>query len=209
MIKFSVKVKSVQYIPELKLSDKQSREVGKVAISSVINRVQKKHTDIYDVPMPAYSPKPIYVKLGTSKGVTVLKSGRIPIISLKALRHSGVKIIDGRSRSTRKGKLKNAVVRTGNSVRFPNRAAYKRYIGASGYRDLTETGKMLGALVILSMSGIYAKVITIGFNSLKQEAKARGNSKITNWLGISPADSVKITRLVESMIGDNLKAKHA
>lgn len=204
MITFSVKVKSVQFIPELKLTPKQDRQIGKTAINSLVNRVQQDHTDVYDSQMPAYSPKPIYVKVGMQGGQAVLKSGRITIASLSSLRKRGVKIIDIRGGSNGK-KFKNSVVRTGNSIRFPNRAAYKKFLGKSGNRDLTETGKMLGALVITSITGIYAKVITIGFKDLKQAKKAGGNAAITDWMGLSPSDQSRIFRLVNGMIEDNLK----
>ncbi len=200
MITFSVKIKSIQFIPELKLTTRQTKEVGVFAIKTLINRVQNKYTDVHDTQMPPYSSKPIYVKVGTAKGKVVLKSGRVVIAPL----NKSVKVIDIRQGGS-KGKFKNSIVRGKGYIRFPNRATYKRYLGHSGNRDLTETGKMLGAIVILSATGVYAKIITLGFRDIKQEGKARGNAAIADWMGLSPSDQIKVVKLVNSIFEENLK----
>lgn len=204
MIKFSVKVTSIQRIPELTLTDKQSRLIGNTAINSVIERVQVENTDIYNKPMPAYSDRPVYVKLGSSKGKAVIKSGRIPIASLSSLKRAGARIIDGSKSIKKQGK--KSVVRTGNTLRFKNRSEYKKFLGKSGRRDLTDTGAMLDAIVITGISGVYAKVITIGFKNPAQEAKARGNVKWIGeqWAGLTPIQQLRITSMVESMFAKNL-----
>jgi hypothetical protein len=204
MIKFSVKVTSIQRIPELKLTDKQSRLIGNTAINSVIERVQVENTDIYNKPMPSYSERPVYVKLGTSKGKAVIKSGRIPIASLSALKRAGARIIDGSKSIKKQGR--KSVVRSGNTLRFKNRSEYKKFLGRSGRRDLTDTGAMLDAIVITGLSGVYAKVITIGFKNPLQEAKARGNVKWIGeqWAGLTPIQQLRITSMVENMFAKNL-----
>jgi hypothetical protein len=204
MLKFSVKVKSVQRIPELKLTDKQSKLIGNTAIHSLIDRVQNENTDIHGRPFPEYSNRPVYVKLGKSGGTAVIKSGRIPIASLSALKRAGAKIIDG-SKSIKKQGRKQ-VVRSGNSLRFANRSEYKKFLGKSGRRDLTDTGAMLDAIVVTNISGVYAKVITIGFKNPMQEAKARGNVKWIGeqWAGLSPIEQIRISRMVEDIFAKNL-----
>lgn len=202
IIQFSAKVTSLQRIPELKLTNQQTKQIGKYAIDSLVSRVQNKHTDIYDSPMPPYTNRPVYVKLGKSRGKIVLKSGRVPIASVDSLRQAGAKII--RVKSGTAANIRNAVINTGKSLKFPNRAAYKRFLGKSGLRDLTETGAMLGALMITSTSGIYAKVITISFTDPVQERKAAGNMRWADWFGLSPSDERKIVDVVENIFAQNL-----
>ena len=202
LISFSAKVTSLQRIPELKLTNTQTKEIGQLAIGSLINRVQNKHTDIYDSPMPPYSNRPVYVKLGKSRGRAVIKSGRIPITSVDSLRQAGAKII--RVKRGTDTNIRNAVLNTGKSLKFPNRAAYKRFLGKSGLRDLTETGAMLGALMVTSTSGTYAKVITISFTDPVQERKAAGNMRWADWFGLSPSDERKIVNIVENIFAQNL-----
>jgi len=211
LIQFSIRVTKLEKIPELRLTQQQTEKIGKTAIKELKNRVQQQHTSIYDTPMPPYSDKPIYVALGKSGGRAVITSGAVPIKSLNALRKAGARIVDARNTSAKLskkiGKIRNAVINTGTSLRFENRTAYKRFLGQSGLRDLTETGAMLDALVITSITGDSAQVITIGFTDLVQERKAAGNMIYADWFGLSPSNELKITQLVESMIAKNLTKK--
>jgi hypothetical protein len=204
MIKFSVKVKSVQRIPELKLTDRQSRLIGTTAIQSVLSRVQSENTDLDNKPFPAYSNRPVYVRLGTSKGVAVIKSGRIPIATLSSLKNAGARIIEGGKGIKSQGR--KTVIRTGKSLRFKNRTEYKKFLGRSGRRDLFDTGAMLAAIVVTGISGVYAKVITIGFKNPAQDAKARGNVKWigAQWLGLTPIQQLRITDMVQALLANNL-----
>lgn len=211
LIKFKVKVSSIQKIPGAGLSQDQILDLGNLAIKEQIKRVQTKHTGIFDEPMPAYSDKPIYVKLSRDRGKAVLKSGNITLKSLASLRRAGVRIIDTRHAGPKlrraQAKVKNAVRITGESVKFPNRTAYKRYLGKSGLRDLTDTGQMLAALVIVSRTGNqYVKVISIGFTDPVQEKKAAGNMRWADWFGLSPSNEIKIAAAAEKMVAKNLKS---
>jgi len=210
MIKFKVKV-NFKNIPNASLTEDQSNALGALVIKEQIKRVQNQHTGIFDEPMAAYSPKPIYVKLGKVGGRAVLKSGNITIASLNALKKNGARIIDTRNAGPRlrraQAKIKNAVRITGESVKFPNRAAYKHYLGKSGLRDLTDTGVMLSALVVLPSSGSkYVKVISVGFTDPVQERKAAGNLLWADWFGMSPSNQIKISNAVEKMVAKNLNA---
>ena len=211
LVNFSVKVTQLQNIPSVKLTPQQVTKIGKDSIKALKNRVQQQHTSIYDAPMPPYSDKPIYVKLGKDGGKAVIRSGSVPIKSLNALRKAGARIVSTRGAGAKLGKkirkLRNAVINTGESLRFANRTAYKRFLGQSGLRDLTETGAMLAALVITSISGDTAKVITIGFTDPVQERKAAGNMQWADWFGMSPNDEIKIIEEVETMVAKNLAAK--
>lgn len=204
MVSISAKVR-LQPIAPLKFTPTEDKKIGNLIVSSVKDRVQRRNEGVNDSAMPEYSTRPIYVRVGKYAGMAVLKRGRVPIIALDGLRRAGAKIIDIRKGPARsKGALKNAVVRTGNSIRFPNRAAYKKFLGRSGRRDLTETGAMLRALVVLSTSGVYAKVITIGFRSAKESGKAQGNQRYANWFGMSPSDTSKVVNLVTEMVSKKL-----
>jgi len=100
-----------------------------------------------------------------------------------------------------------AIVNTGNSLRFKNRAAYKQFLGKSGRRDLTDTGAMLNAIIITGISGTYAKVITLSFRDSKQAEKALGNikwNKGKDWFGLTPIQQLRIAGMVEIMIARNL-----
>lgn len=208
LVNFSVKVTSRTTIPKASLTPVQSTAIGNKAITRLVNRVQRKNTGIYDEQMPPYSARPIYVALGKDRGRAVIKSGSITIKSLNALRKSGARIVSTKDASPKllrkiKG-IKNAVVNTGNALKFANRTAYKRFLGKSGLRDLTETGAMLDALVVISVSGNSAKVITIGYTDPIQARKAAGNMKWADWFGLSPNDERILTAAVEKMVGDNL-----
>lgn len=205
MIKFSVKVKSIQRIPELKLTDKQSKLIGNTSIQSLIGRVQNENTDLYNTPMEPYSNRPVYVKLGNSKGSAVIKSGRIAIAKLSALKRAGARIVTGNIKS--KGQRNKTVVNTGKSLRFKNRTVYKQFLGKSGRRDLTDTGTMLNAIIITGISGVYAKVITVGFKNSLQEQRAIGNikwNKGRDWFGLTSIQQLRITSMVENMLAKNL-----
>jgi len=211
MIIFKVKVPSFQKISSVALKPEQVNTIGTFAIKQLVKRVQKSNTGIFDEPMPPYSPKPVYIKLGKSNGRAVIKSGNITIASLNSLRRAGARIIDTRNSGPRlrraQSKIKNAVRITGSSVKFQNRAAYKRYLGKSGLRDLTETGAMLSALVVLSSTGSKTvKVIGIGFVDPVQERKAAGNMLWADWFGLSPSNQLKVTAAIEKMIAKNLNA---
>jgi len=91
MIKFSIKIKSIQRIPDMQLTDAQSKIIGNTAIQSLRDRVQNENSDLYNAPMESYSDRPVYVKLGTSKGLSVIKSGRIAIAKISALRRAGAR----------------------------------------------------------------------------------------------------------------------
>ena len=89
------------------------------------------------------------------------------------------------------------MARTRKSAKFANYAAYKIAIGRSGKRDLMQSGRMLGAIAVVSVSGSAA---TVGFTRAEEELKARGNQAIEPWMGLSPNNKKAVIQFAETLV---------
>lgn len=137
-----------------------------------------------------YSPYgPIYVPMSGVKGQTKtsLKGREVITRQLrKAAKTAGTDThSSGKSRS-------------GRSMKFANRQAYKQYLGKSGQRDLEVSGAMLRSMKVVR-AGV--NFCAIGFGSSLQEAKARGNQAIDQWFGLSPADKLQVGTFTKQVYG--------
>lgn len=176
-------------IPQL--TTVQMRELGEEVVQMVVDRVQRRNKDSYDRSFPAYSNRPIYVPI---KGRGASVRGRARFQNVTAYRNrrqelAGSKRLRGVKLSANK-----------KTVKFPNRAAYKRFIGRSGNRDLTETGAMLNALGVISASNTR---IVVGIKSRSLASKAAGQigpgRQPIDWLPLSPNDARKVVSRAKEM----------
>lgn len=89
------------------------------------------------------------------------------------------------------------VTPSGKSIKFANRAAYKRALGKSGNRDLQVSGRMLGSIGIVSVTD---NSVTIGFLRQEEEEKGRRNQNIDPWFGLSEQDKVAVTKFAAQFL---------
>ncbi|GAC1700149.1 MAG: hypothetical protein NVS9B4_00990 [Candidatus Acidiferrum sp.] len=172
--------------------------VGSAAITKVIKRIKTEHRNVSDSSAKAYSPNgPIYVPV-TGKSRTKASLGGREMLSrfdIHKARSFGSGGQFGRTAHGRTPTANGSVTPSGKSIKFANYAAYKKFLGKSGDRDLELSGKMLNNIDILAISDTS---VEIGFKSSEQEAKMLGNIRVDDEWGFSPSDAKAILDLVAS-----------
>jgi len=86
------------------------------------------------------------------------------------------------------------VTDTGKSLKFANYAAYKIALGKSGLRDVELSGKMLNAISIVGMT---ATSVTVGFTREAEHEKAKGNQARDPFFGLSPNDRAIVSAVAK------------
>jgi len=162
------------------------RRIGGEAIAVQRRRIVERHQGSNDAAMKPYATRgPIYVPL-TGKGRSKTSLGGRQVLTPRAL-----------TAAKKEGRVA-AKTPSKKSVKFENYAAYKRFLGKSGNRDLELSGDMLRGMTIVRQD---ANSITIGFTREDARKKAEGNEKRVPWFQLSPADQKAVIEAFEKAYG--------
>lgn len=196
-------------IPAPALTASQRRRVGGEAIGQIHERVTQKHLGLNGSALPPYSTKgPIYIPI-TGPGRTKSDLGGRSVITsrdISKMRKRGVRIAGMRPPSGGYGARTSTTVdggrtASGRSMKFANRAEYKRAMGKSGQRDLEETGQMLGSMTLTQNR---PELIELGFTNEIAERKGFFNEEADPWFGLAPEDVPPVTAMVDGFLIENL-----
>lgn len=184
----------------VELTNAQRHAIGGYAIETMRQRLGR-FEGLTDTMMRPYSARgPVYAPVfgaGRSKaslgGVFGLSSKDVKAMYLKGTADVKLRGRRGFQGPNRKGVPLATQTRSRKSMKFSNRAAYKRALGKSGNRDLEESGRMLNAITIVENTRDH---ITLGFSREEEHQKALGNQALAPWFGLSSRDIATLTPFV-------------
>lgn len=174
--------------------------LGGVAIDAMLTRVGE-GKNLKDQPAKPYSPRKVYIPVtGKGRSKTSLKGRQVfTPKDLSAVRKAGQHKIVSAGNNTIPSTAQMIVAqRTRRSLLFPGgRAEYKRFMGKPGYRDLQESGRMLGSIGIVAQ---LPSSVRIGFTREEEHRKALGNQSIEPWFGLSPANIAAVQAALKTLL---------
>lgn len=176
--------------PRLTVTPAEMRAIGGMVIAEDRKRILAgRGSD--DSPMRAYSSRgPIYIPI-TSRGRSKSQLGGREVITPADIRKA-------KSLGRTAGKS-----RTGRSMKFANYAAYKKWLGKPGWRNLELSGRMLNAIGIVAQR---PNEVVVGFLREQEERKARGNERLARWWSPPPSTRDKVLSLVKQIFDRKLRS---
>ncbi len=181
-----MKITSTGQRPVFKpITGQQLRAIGGKAVGIRTSAVVK-NIGSHGGPMLPYSPRgPIYVPLtGKGRTKTDLKGRQVlTVADLRAAKKMGNDAVKTRSRK---------------SVKFPNYAAYKRFLGKSGNPDMQLSGAMLNAMTVVRQD---AKSVTYGFTREEERQKGQRNEWRRPWFALAPLEQKQLADEITNVYG--------
>src|SRR6185312_3201902 len=193
-------------LPKIHMSPAQRQKLGARIVEVLRNRMFNS-INVFDGPAKDYSPYgPIYMPL--TWGIRKERVGN----SIFSWPGRGVRQLGGRYSVKKSDYLKHLTklgypVRVGGkanlqyrdlkSAKFANYAEFKEFIGHSGKRDLSLTGKMLADIAMVADT---ESEVQIGFNSEEQQQISKGNERYNPAWGLSPSDRDKVKETFDEIV---------
>lgn len=182
-----------------------TEEIRLAIAAKIIELVQARLTegiDAHDKEAAEYSPKgPVYLSLHGGKTGKKSSTARYSL-NIHTAKHYRNRMLEaaeeayfdnpGNDFRASAGNLSSS----DNSMRFPDYAALKQFLGHPGYRDLELSGAMRRAI---TLTGNSERRVSVGFLDSLQAKKMRGNQRWADMWGLSPKDRAEIIALFKRL----------